>query len=329
MSQQEQKKPQGARIHAQLAEIMAAVDAVGKERRNSGQGFNFRGIEDVMDALHPVFAEHKVFILSEVLDERTEERTTIKGATLIYRVLKVKVSYVSGEDGSRESVVVVGEGMDSGDKAANKAMSAALKYALTQTLILPYGQADGDADTPPESKPGKAAAQASAAPVQQDEPLRGKLVELMSADGISNIEMLRYCQRKAFLPAEASPADLSTLPAGLLSKMLAPANWAQVKGVIEATRAEVKPEPTAAAAKPLEADQTAFNSRLYNMMGLAGIKDEELTTYLRGRGLMTETQVIHNLSPKMVDAMLDGKDKTTGRNNFELIVENIKKARKS
>lgn len=161
MSDQKQK-PAGARIHAQLAAIMAAVEAVGKSRRNQQQGFNFRGIEDVMDALHPIFAEHKVYVLSNVVDAKTEERATAKGGNLIYRILTVDVSLVSGEDGSRETVRVVGEGMDSGDKAANKAMSAALKYALSQTLILPFAQVDGDQDTPPASTP-KSAAPASAA----------------------------------------------------------------------------------------------------------------------------------------------------------------------
>lgn len=316
MSQQAEKS-KGARIHAQLAAIMTAVDAVGKDRRNSGQGFQYRGIEDVMDALHPIFAEHKVFVLSEVMDEKTEERTTAKGGSLIYRVLKVKVSYVSGEDGSRESVTVVGEGMDSGDKAANKAMSAALKYALTQTLILPYGQVDGDASTPPDSKPDS-----------KPDPHQ-ELIERMAADGISNIEMVRYCQGKQFLAANAGPNNLTGLAPPLLRKMLAPENWKQVLGVIETMRPKAD---DAASPKPpnkqeAASDQASFNTRLYDMMALAGISEEQLAAYLRKRGLMTATQSIHNLSEKFVNTMLDGADKATGKNNFALIADNIRKAR--
>lgn len=142
-------------IHAQLAAIMADVTAVGKDGRNSQQGYNFRAIEMVMNTLHPIFAQHKVFILPEVVEDKTEERVTGKGSNLIYRILRVKFAFVSGEDGSRETVTTVGEGMDSGDKAANKAMTAAFKYALAQLVILPYaGLDDGDADTPPESRKG-------------------------------------------------------------------------------------------------------------------------------------------------------------------------------
>ena len=276
MSQNEIKgKP---RIHAQLASIMTAVEAVGKARTNQAQGFKFRGIEDVMDALHPIFAENKVFILSEVESERTEERTTAKGGNLIYRVLKVKISFVSGEDGSRESVTVIGEGMDSGDKASNKAMSIALKYALTQTLILPFAVIDPDADTPPGStKPA-------------DKPA----ATLANAKSAHDGRTLK--PGESALPAADKPPE---------------------------KQAETPP------AKAATSDQTAFNGKLYDMMALVGVSEPELVQYLRSRGLMTETQSLHNLSEKFVDAMLNGRDKKTGKNNFDLVVENIKKARAS
>ena len=53
-------------------------------------------------------------------------------------------------DGSYIDAVVVGEGMDSGDKATNKAMSVAFKYACFQTFCIPTENLidDPDADTP-------------------------------------------------------------------------------------------------------------------------------------------------------------------------------------
>ena len=261
----------GARIHAQLATIMAAVEAVGKSRRNQVQGFNFRGIEDIMDAMHPIFAEHKVFVLSSVVDQKTEERQTKSGGNLIYRILTVDVSFVSGEDGSRETVRVVGEGMDSGDKAANKAMSAALKYAITQTLILPFAQVDGDADSPPPSTP-KAAAPAPQANAEPNPTHRS------AYDG------------RALKPGE-------------------------------------NPLPPAAPPPAVKPDETAFNSRLYNAMTLCGITDEELKAYLVKKGIITAAVDIGDLPDRIVTAMLDGKDKKSGRNNWELIADAIKQAK--
>jgi hypothetical protein len=140
------------KIHGQLAAIMADAKAIGKGGRNQQQGFNFRGIDAVMNHLHPLFAKYGVVILPEVLAERHEERQTKSGGNLIYRILTVRFTFAA-DDGSTASATVVGEGMDSGDKAANKAMAVALKYALTQMLLLPYDEVDPDGDTPPPSTP--------------------------------------------------------------------------------------------------------------------------------------------------------------------------------
>jgi len=139
-------------VQQELAAIMLEAKAIGKSSRNQQQGFNFRGIDAVMNHLHPLFAKHSVIILPEVLAERTEERTTKSGGHLIYRVLTVRFNFTAA-DGSSVCSTVIGEGMDSGDKAANKAMAVALKYALTQMLLLPYDEKDPDADTPPDSVP--------------------------------------------------------------------------------------------------------------------------------------------------------------------------------
>jgi hypothetical protein len=77
-----------------------------------------------------------VFILSEVLEEKREERKSNAGGNLIYTVLKMRFSFCA-EDGSSVQSSVSGEAMDSGDKATNKAMSTALKYALMQTFLIP------------------------------------------------------------------------------------------------------------------------------------------------------------------------------------------------
>jgi len=140
----------GGAVQQELAAIMLDAKAIGKASRNQSQGFNFRGIDAVMNHLHPIFAKHGVIILPEVLAERTEERQTKHGGNLIYRVLTVRFRFTAA-DGSSVCSTVIGEGMDSGDKAANKAMAVALKYALTQMLLLPYDEIDPDATMPPPS----------------------------------------------------------------------------------------------------------------------------------------------------------------------------------
>ena len=142
-------------IFQAITDIMSDVDAIGKTKRNQQQGFNFRGIDDLYNAIHPLLAKHKVFTVPTVLDERTEERKTAKGGNLIYRIMKIKYNFYA-VDGSSVECIVVGEGMDSGDKAANKAMSIAHKYALLQVFAIPTEDiADPDSSTPPPSQPAQ------------------------------------------------------------------------------------------------------------------------------------------------------------------------------
>lgn len=136
-----------ADIYTSMACIMADIDAVGKNQKNQQQGFKFRGIDDIYNAVHPILAKHGVFTVPTVLSERSEERTTTRGSNLIYRILMMKYTFFAS-DGSSVDSVVIGEGMDSGDKAANKAMSVAHKYALLQALCIPTEEmADPDRES--------------------------------------------------------------------------------------------------------------------------------------------------------------------------------------
>jgi len=134
-------------IYKKIAAILADSDAIGKDRINNQQGFRFRGIDDVYNSLHPILAKHGVFSTTTVLEDRTEERQSARGGTLIYRILKVQFTFFA-EDGSFVQSVVIGEGMDSGDKASNKAMAIAHKYALLQLLAIPTEDAkDPDSES--------------------------------------------------------------------------------------------------------------------------------------------------------------------------------------
>ena len=123
-------------IYQTITNIIEDIPAIGKNKKNSTQGFMFRGIDDVMNAIQPLFAKHKLFIVPEILEQIREERQTKNGGNLIYSVCKIRYTFYAG-DGSSIQAVVVGEGMDSGDKATNKAMAIAMKYVLFQVFCIP------------------------------------------------------------------------------------------------------------------------------------------------------------------------------------------------
>jgi hypothetical protein len=123
-------------IYKKLIAILQEVDAIEKNKKNLGQGYMFRGIDDMYNAIHPLFSKNGVFITSEVLNSKREERQAAKGGNLIYTIVTCKFNFYA-EDGSSVSSTLDGEAMDSGDKSTNKAMSAALKYALMQMFLIP------------------------------------------------------------------------------------------------------------------------------------------------------------------------------------------------
>ncbi len=146
MSEEKMREPM---IYAAICGVMEDIKAVGKDDLNKTQGFKYRSIDAVMNALNPAMIKHKIFCAPEVIEQIREERTTGKGSTLIYSVCKIRYRFFT-VDGSYIDAVVVGEGMDSGDKATNKAMSVAFKYACFQTFCIPTENLidDPDADTP-------------------------------------------------------------------------------------------------------------------------------------------------------------------------------------
>lgn len=124
---------------------MSEVGAIAKGRKNQQQGYSFRGIDDAYQAFQPVFAKHGVFVVPNVLKSTREERQTKSGGALIYTTLEVKHTFYCAEDGTSFDAVTIGEAMDSGDKSSNKAMSAAMKYALLEVFCVPT-EADNDTE---------------------------------------------------------------------------------------------------------------------------------------------------------------------------------------
>lgn len=126
---------------------------ISKDKKNAQQGYNFRGIDDVYDAIAPILANRGLCILPRVLTRECVERQTKSGGVLFYVVVECEFDLVAAEDGSKHTIRTFGEAMDSGDKATNKAMSAAYKYAAFQTFCIPVDVEDADKTTPPEVKP--------------------------------------------------------------------------------------------------------------------------------------------------------------------------------
>lgn len=139
-------------IYGLIGKAMAEIGAIGKDKVNQQQGFKYRGIDQVYNSLYPIMAKYGLFITPEILDHKREERTSTKTyqgqtktSTLLYSIITVRYT-VYAPDGSYVHMTVIGEGMDSGDKATNKAMSIAMKYAMFQLFMIPTEAVDPDSE---------------------------------------------------------------------------------------------------------------------------------------------------------------------------------------
>ncbi len=139
-------------IYEALADVMARVQAVGKDSRNQQQNFNFRGIDAVVNAVGPAFRECGVICIPVALEYESEHYTTKSGANM--RSVTMRVSFrFYGPAGDFIEAITYGEAADAGDKAVSKAHSVAYRTALLQALCIPTDDPDPDSQAHERAEP--------------------------------------------------------------------------------------------------------------------------------------------------------------------------------
>lgn len=166
-------------INAVQADIGKDGIAKGRMAQGFGAGYAFRGIDDVYAALSPLLAKHGLVIIPRCLERIESQRSSGNNKILYFVAVKMEFDFISAEDGSKHTACTYGEAMDSGDKATNKAMSIAYKYACFQTFAIPT-EGDNDPDATVH-EPAPARKQQNAA--QQTTPAAKNIdVERLFAD---------------------------------------------------------------------------------------------------------------------------------------------------
>lgn len=113
-------------IFSKIIAVMKDVESIGKNQ--TAEAFSFRGIEDVYNAIHPLFKAHGIFMTTEVLTQSNNAA----GKT----ILNAKFTFFA-EDGSSVSSTVCGEAISKDDKGSTIALSVAQRIALTQMFLIP------------------------------------------------------------------------------------------------------------------------------------------------------------------------------------------------
>lgn len=142
-----------------LSEVQKALaeKGISKSERNKQQGYQYRGIDGVMNALSPLLAEQGLIIFPCVVGHHMDIRTTGNNKNMYHH--RVEVDYFIYGPKSEKPLGPFrsnGECLDTSDKGLNKACTAAYKYWVLTTFCIPTeGHEDADATTPEEtSQPG-------------------------------------------------------------------------------------------------------------------------------------------------------------------------------
>jgi len=140
-------------VYPAIISVMADLGKVGisKDHKNQMQGYRFRGIDDVLNTLNPILVKHKLCIIPRYKTREIREYKSKSGGDLFNVAIEAEFDFVSAVDGSTHTARLFGEGMDSSDKATNKAESAAFKYLCFQTFCIPTDEirdTDADNETP-------------------------------------------------------------------------------------------------------------------------------------------------------------------------------------
>ncbi len=126
------------KILEKLHSIMAEFGVVGKNNENTFQKYKFRSIADTVHKLTPLLVKHKVVMQPCYHNQQLHQQE--KGWTA---TLDLALTFYCVDTGSSMVFRATGQGSDSGDKACNKAMTAAFKYAILHG----FGVAEEGADS--------------------------------------------------------------------------------------------------------------------------------------------------------------------------------------
>jgi hypothetical protein len=126
-------------IHEAINGVMEEVGYV-KKSRSAGVSYSFAGEAALIAAIRPAMVEHGIYMHVAKIESITRENVTTKnGAQMVNTLISAVIRFTHSASGSSIDSASTGEGFDSGDKSANKAMTGLYKYAMRQTFCIETG----------------------------------------------------------------------------------------------------------------------------------------------------------------------------------------------
>ena len=136
-------------VNENICKIIAELEPIKKESTNKKQGWKFRSIDQVYNALKPLLAKYQLFIRPVDVDIIKHEKVKAKSGSDGYHNITIYTFRIEAIDGSYVDCKAIGECIDFGDKAIGKSASYAMKNMIFQTFCV----ATEDQEDPDNFKP--------------------------------------------------------------------------------------------------------------------------------------------------------------------------------
>ena len=173
-----------------LVKIMKEVKYVQKRGYNKFHNYSYATEADVVEKVREEMIKNNVLLIPSIEECSTREIETRNGKSQIATV-KINFSFIDVDTGESNFITMIGEGMDTGDKAVYKAITGAQKYVLMKTFMIPTG--DDPENEEEQTKPQPKEKKSKVSPKElldrikavqfEDEDYPGKnLVEIYETD---------------------------------------------------------------------------------------------------------------------------------------------------
>lgn len=189
------------RVYEAINKVQSDLAAIGiqKAQENRDQHYKFRGIDDLYDVLSPLLSKHSLLIIPFVISKEITQHQTKNGTIMFHAVVEVEYHFISCIDESKHISKSVGEARDTADKAINKALTSAYKYAMIHTFCIPVvGSEDADSDTPPPANGKETNEKETGNGTSKyiDDKQKSTILDYINDKNVDTVKFLKYMNAK-------------------------------------------------------------------------------------------------------------------------------------
>jgi len=145
------------KIYNAIANIQSGVGNIPKNGVGPASQGSYKYVknDDILESISKLMIENKVITRPNIRRHELVTREIGANRSVAMTVVELEVTYISLEDGSEFTTVVIAEGADNGDKGGRKAVTQAQKIANLLTFNIATGEPDPDGIevVPEASKP--------------------------------------------------------------------------------------------------------------------------------------------------------------------------------